>query len=227
MTDEAAFSKDTATKHRQYKVFFRETCKLKPSTTEMNQQNQNYYISSQFPELNFQAFLLSHCVSLQGQRGPQQTGGTRNGTRLRDKSLNCQKLRVASTEADLVPPQRYKIISTRNSTRILRQAIPWKQHSIKKEVAKWERKCLNSSLKLTGDTWNIVLSQMGKLHQFRSSAEKGTEIIQNLRTNQLLSFCLSLSPVLCLGQWQSESIAHSEHYSGSKLFHTQRLQYFN
>lgn len=55
------------------KYFFREICKLKLPTTEMNQQNQSYYISSQFTEVNFQAFLLSLTVYIDKDRKDHST----------------------------------------------------------------------------------------------------------------------------------------------------------
>lgn len=72
----------------------------------MNQQNQSYYISSQFTEVNFHFFFSFLTVYIDKDRKDHKmTGGARNGTRLRDKGLSCEKLHVASIKADLAPPK--------------------------------------------------------------------------------------------------------------------------
>lgn len=74
----------------------------------MNKQNQSYYISSQSTEVNFHFFFSFLTVYIDKDRKDHKMtkkGGAKNGTRLRDKGLSCEKLHVASTEADLAPPK--------------------------------------------------------------------------------------------------------------------------
>lgn len=52
----------------------------------------------------------------------KMTDGAMNGTRLRDKSLSCERSMLPA-QKQILHPQRYKITITRNSTRILARQL--------------------------------------------------------------------------------------------------------
>lgn len=142
----------------------------------MNQQNQSYCISSQFTEVNFEAFFfLTVYIYKDREDHSRQVEPGREG--LRVKSLSCQIKRlkasvvhVASTEAELGSSK----VQNHQHKKQHKDSMPGSSLETAlnlKRSGKMRKEMLKSSLKLTGDKWNIVLSQMGKLHHLCSSAE--------------------------------------------------------
>lgn len=145
MTDEAMFSKDTATNNwHVIHSIFREIRKLKPSTTETNQQHQNYYVPSQFTNL---WIFKSSFPPLTFTRTERTTAG-----RLNDQAylastwhqFNKQiKTSIFKSQTQVTCCQHRTILAPKvqnheheKQYNDVCQAILWQQHSLQKEMAK-------------------------------------------------------------------------------------------
>lgn len=147
------------------------------------------------PRGEFSSFSsFSHCVYWQGQRGGSSTADRwnrewhqvkRENPHL-SKALCCQHRSWSCT-----------LKGTKSLAQETARGFYARQFlgNRTKRSGKMRKEMLKSSLKLTGDKWNIVLSQIGKSHEICSSAEKRHWKYPKLKTNKLLFFLFLSFPL--------------------------------